>query len=54
MRRLSFLAIFIGVLWALYSVAFQGRFGSAASAVVRSAAQSFNDGVQSILVRFGP
>ena len=26
MRRLSFLAIFIGVLWALYSDAFQGRF----------------------------
>ena len=54
MRRLSFLAIFIGVLWALYSVAFQGRFGSAGSAAVRSDAQSFNDGVQSILVRFGP
>ena len=54
MRRLSFLAIFIGVLWALYSVAFQGRFESAGSAAVRSDAQSFNDGVQSILVRFGP
>ena len=54
MRRLSFLAIFIGVLWALYSVALQGRFRSAGSAAVRSDAQSFNDGVQSILVRFGP
>jgi hypothetical protein len=54
MRRLLSLAVLVGILWAIDSYAFRGRYQAAALEEVNYYAQTLNDGVQRFVSRIRP